>query len=222
MRVYLANHSSLELGYLQGKYGQIGWLLSPQSYGVTKQRAFMPMAFDNDAYSAYQNKTEWDEGAWYAMLDRMEKDKVNPEWVLVPDVVGDKKSTLANFFLYREAISRRGWPVAMAVQDFMVPQDIPCTVDVIFVGGTTSWKWKSLPMWAQAFSRVHCGRVNSLEKLETCRRWGVESVDGTYWFRFRKPEEYLQDLESFFKNEPTPQLELFNEGKLKTEGVNHE
>ena len=224
MRIYLANHSSLELGYLQGKYGQIGWLLSPQSYGVTKQRDFMPMAFDNDAYSAYQNQTEWNESAWYSMLDKMEKeipaDRV--EWVLVPDVVGDMRATLANFFLYREAISRRGWPVAMAVQDGMVPQDVPCTVDVIFVGGTTSWKWKSLPMWVGAFSRVHVGRVNSLQKLEISRRLGVESVDGTYWFRFRKPEEYLKDLESFFKNEPKPQLELFDEGKLKTEGVNHE
>ena len=224
MKIYLANHSSLELGYLQGKYGQIGWLLSPQSYGVTKQRDFMPMAFDNDAYSAYQNQTEWNESAWYSMLDKMEKeitaDRV--EWVLVTDVVGDMRATLANFFLYREAISRRGWPVAMAVQDGMVPQDVPCTVDVIFVGGSTAFKWKSLPMWVGAFSRVHVGRVNSLQKLEISRRLGVESVDGTYWFRFRKPEEYLKDFESFFKNEPKPQLELFDEGKLKTEGVNHE
>lgn len=219
MRIYLANHSSLELGYLQGKYGQIGWLLSPQSYGVTKQRDFMPMAFDNDAYSAYQNKTEWDEGAWLNMLDKMEKDKVKPEWVLVPDVVGNRQRTLENFFVYREAISRRGWPVAVAVQDGMVPQDISSTVDVIFVGGTTKWKWKSLSMWCQAFPRVHCGRVNSLEKLQICRRLGVESVDGTYWFRFMKPPEYLKDFELFFKNEPNPQLELELElleaGKLK-------
>ena len=221
MRIYLANHSSLELGYLQGKYGQIGWLLSPQSYGVTKQRDFMPMAFDNDAYSAYQNQTEWNESAWYAMLDKMEKDKVKPEWVLVPDVVGDKRRTLENFFVYREAISRRGWPVCFALQDGMVPQDIPCTVDTVFVGGTTKWKWSTLPMWCQAFPRVHVGRVNSLEKLEVCRRLqdefgSLESIDGTYWFRFRKPEEYLKDFESFFKNEPKPQLELFKEYKLVT------
>ena len=178
----------------------------------------MPMAFDNDAYSAYQNQTEWNESAWYSMLDKMEKeipaDRV--EWVLVPDVVGDMRATLANFFLYREAISRRGWPVCFALQDGMVPQDVPCTVDIVFVGGTTKWKWSTLPMWCQAFPRVHVGRVNSLEKLEVCRRLqdefgSLESIDGTYWFRFRKPSEYLKDFESFFKNEPKPQLELFND-----------
>ena len=200
MRIYLGNHSSLEFGYLQGKYGNMGWLLSPKSLPKTKLRDFIPVAFDNDAYSVKEGE-QWNEDAWFSMLDKLEKDKVKPEWVLVPDVVGDKRRTLANFFCYRTYISKRGWPVAMAVQDGMVPQDVPCTVDVIFVGGTTSWKWKSLPMWTQAFPRVHCGRVNSLEKLKLCKELGVESVDGTHWFRFRKPEEYLQDFISFFSED---------------------
>jgi len=200
MIIYLGNHSSLEFGYLQGKYGNMGWLLSPKSLPKTKLRNFIPVAFDNDAYSVKEGE-EWNEEAWYSMLSKMEKDKVTPEFVLIPDVVGDKRRTLENFFVYREAVSRRGWPVAMAVQDGMVPQDVPCTVDVIFVGGTTSWKWKSLPMWTQAFPRVHCGRVNSLEKLKLCKELGVESVDGTHWFRFRKPEEYLQDFINFFEDQ---------------------
>ena len=199
MIIYLGNHSSLEFGYLQGKYGNMGWLLSPKSLPKTKLRSFIPVAFDNDAYSVKEGE-EWNEEAWYSMLDKLEG-KVSPEFVLLPDVVGDKRRTLENFFVYREAVSRRGWPVAMAVQDGMVPQDVPCTVDVIFVGGTTSWKWKSLPMWTQAFPRVHCGRVNSLEKLKLCKELGVESVDGTPWFRFRKPEEYLQDFINFFEDQ---------------------
>ena len=204
MIIYLGNHSSLEFGYLQGKYGNMGWLLSPKSLPKTKLRSFIPVAFDNDAYSVKEGE-EWNEEAWYSMLSKMEKDKVTPEFVLIPDVVGDKRRTLENFFVYREAVSRRGWPVAMAVQDGMVPQDVPCTVDVIFVGGTTSWKWKSLPMWTQAFPRVHCGRVNSLEKLQLSKELGVESVDGTHWFRFRKPEEYLQDFISFFEDQKNEQ-----------------
>ena len=95
------------------------------------------MAFDNDAYSAYQNKTQWNEDAWYSMLEEMEKDEVNPEWVLIPDVVSDKVKTLGNYFLYREAVTRRGWKVAFAVKDGMVPQDVPYTADLVFVGGTT-------------------------------------------------------------------------------------
>jgi len=200
MIIYLGNHSSLEFGYLQGKYGNMGWLLSPKSLPKTKLRSFIPVAFDNDAYSVKEGE-QWNEDTWLKMLDKMEKDKVKPEWVLVPDVVGDKRATLANFFLYREAISRRGWPVAMSVCEGMKPQEIPSTVDIIFVGGKSSkWKFESLPMWTQAFPRVHVGRVNSLEKLKLCKELGVESVDGTHWFRFRKPEEYLQDFINFFEN----------------------
>ena len=209
MKIYLANITSLEVGYLQGKYGQMGWLLSPQSF-PHRLRHFMPMAFDNDAYSAYQNKTEWNEAVWLKMLEQMVERQVKPEWVLVPDVVGDKRRTLANFFLYREAISRRGWPVAFAVQDGMIPTDVPCTVDVIFLGGTTNWKWKSLPMWTGAFPRVHVGRVNSLEKLQICRRLGVESVDGTHWFRFKDAAQYCDEFIEFFENKESPQMELIS------------
>ena len=205
MIIYLGNHSSLEFGYLQGKYGNMGWLLSPKSLPKTKLRSFIPVAFDNDAYSVKEGE-QWDEDAWLKMLDKMEKDKVKPAWVLVPDVVGDKGRTLANFFCYRTHISKRDWSVALAVQEGMKPQDIPCTVDVIFVGGKSSiWKFESLPMWTQAFPRVHVGRVNSLEKLQLCKELGVESVDGTHWFRFRKPEEYLQDFISFFEDQKNEQ-----------------
>jgi len=209
MIIYLGNHSSLEFGYLQGKYGNMGWLLSPKSLPKTKLRSFIPVAFDNDAYSVKEGEV-WNEDAWYSMLDKLQERKVSPEFVLIPDVVGDKRRTLENFFVYREAVSRRGWPVAMAVQDGMVPQDVPCTVDVIFVGGTTSWKWKSLPMWVGAFSRVHVGRVNSLEKLQICRRLGVESVDGTHWFRFKDAAQYCDEFIEFFENKESPQMELIS------------
>jgi len=46
MIIYLGNHSSLEFGYLQGKYGNMGWLLSPKSLPKTKLRSFIPVAFD--------------------------------------------------------------------------------------------------------------------------------------------------------------------------------
>ena len=201
MIIYLGNHSSLEFGYLQGKYGNMGWLLSPKSLPKTKLRSFIPVAFDNDAYSVKEGEA-WNEEAWYSMLDKLEERKVSPEFVLLPDVVGDKRRTLENFFVYREAVSRRGWPVAISVCEGMKPQDIPCTADVIFVGGKSlKYKFDSLPMWCQAFPRVHCGRVNSLKLLHYCYEHGVESVDGTHWFRFRKPEEYLQDFISFFEDQ---------------------
>jgi hypothetical protein len=78
---------------------------------------------------------------------------------------------------------RYGWPLAIAVQDGMTPADIPANAEVIFIGGTTEWKWRSLPMWAQTGARVHVGRVNEVERLHICERWRVESVDGTGWMQ---------------------------------------
>ena len=211
MRIYLSNHSSPELHYLAGKFGKIGWLLTPEGFKVCKPRHWVPMAFDNGAWSAYQNGTEFDEQAWINMVENIAKEKINPEWVLIPDKVGDKVGTLAMFFKYRMYVSKHDWPVAFAVQDFMVPQDVPDSVDAIFVGGTDSFKYKSLPMWRQAFPDkiLHVGRVNSLEKLVVCEKNEVDSVDGTYWFRFKKADVWCEELEYFFTGEHKKQGELF-------------
>lgn len=198
MRIYLANHSSPTLHYLAGKYpGRIGWLLTPDSYKGCKLRSWIPVAYDNGAFSAYKNNTEWNEESWIEMMRNI---KGEPEWILAPDVVGNKDETLKTFYSLRYHIKRE-WPTAFAVQDGMVPQDIPCTVDVIFIGGTLEWKWKTLDMWCNAFPRIHVGRVNRPGRLRQCYEAGVESVDGTGWFR-RSPVEWQNELETFFKECP--------------------
>ena len=63
-------------------------------------------------------------------------------------------------------------------------------------------------MWANAFPRVHVGRVNTLTKLLSCERLNVESVDGTHWFRFRAPEEWMEDLVYFFEQRHQQQLTI--------------
>jgi hypothetical protein len=103
--------------------------------------------------------------------------------VLVPDVVADREATLAKWEQYAPVATRYGWPLAIAVQDGMTPADIPANAEVIFIGGTTEWKWRSLPMWANTRKRVHVGRVNEVDRLYICERWGVESVDGTGWMQ---------------------------------------
>lgn len=75
------------------------------------------------------------------------------------------------------------WRLAFALQDGMTPADIPDDAVVLFVGGTTKWKWRSLPTWASTGRRVHVGRVNEVERLLICERFGVESVDGTGWMK---------------------------------------
>jgi hypothetical protein len=65
----------------------------------------------------------------------------------------------------------------------MTPDDVPDDADIVFVGGTTEWKWKNILMWTKNFKRVHVGRVNSYGLLWKAHEAGAESCDGTGWFR---------------------------------------
>lgn len=184
MMVMPANHSSSIIHYWAGRFpGRIGWLVGPRAMPKTKLREWMPFALDNDAYSAWTSKTEWDEKAWISMLTHVKDSGLKPRWILVPDMVADKEETLKRWQRYSPVARSFGWPLAFAVQDGMTPADVPWDIDVIFVGGTTEWKWSVVPMWAKIARRCHVGRVNEGSKLVLCENLGVESVDGTGWMR---------------------------------------
>lgn len=144
------------------------------------------------------------------MLASVRAQGLAPRWVLVPDVVADRAATLEKWRQYAPVAARYGWPLAIAVQDGMTPADIPGNADVIFIGGTTEWKWRSLPMWASTGMRVHVGRVNEVERLEICERWRVESVDGTGWMRGTENGRQAQALVQWLagKLPPPPELAL--------------
>lgn len=184
MMLMPANNSSPTVHYIAGACpGRIGWLVGPSARLKTKLRTWMPFALDNDAYSAWTSGQPWDYSEWVEMLKWAAIAKTAPRWVLVPDVVGDRAATIGSWNKYAPSASDYGWALAFAVQDGMTPADIPPQASVVFVGGTTRWKWTSLPMWTSAFPRIHVGRVNTLDRLVLCERLGCESVDGTGWFR---------------------------------------
>lgn len=183
LMVMPANNASATVMGWAAKYpGKIGWLLGPSSIAKTKLRS-IPFALDNDAYAAFSNNTAWDESKWLQMLDSIKASGRSPLWVLVPDVVADKAATLARWRRYAPVAAAYGWPLAFAVQDGMTPADIPDHADVLFIGGTTAWKWQSLPVWSKTGRHIHVGRVNEVRRLFTCQRLKVKSVDGTGWFR---------------------------------------
>lgn len=65
----------------------------------------------------------------------------------------------------------------------MTPHDVPDDAEVVFVGGTTKWKWRNLRTWTDNFPRVHVGRVNSERLLWMAHESGAQSCDGTGWLR---------------------------------------
>ncbi len=204
------NNSSAVVHYWAGKYGNIAWLFGPGSLKKCKLRPWLPYAFDCDAFSAWQNQTDWDEQAFFDALDYLRLHYLKPSWVVCPDVVTNKKATLEKWDKYRDRVATYGWPVAFVVQDGMTPEDVPSNADLVFVGGSRSWKWRTVNTWADNFDRVHVGRVNSIDRVWLCHDLGVESVDGTGWFRDGDDSPRLMRIESYLKGDRPPRsMDMF-------------
>lgn len=214
MIVMPTNNSSMHLGWLAGRYpGRIGWLLSPDGY--RRPHEWMSYALDNGAFSAWKNGTEWDESAFMDMVRvvcgqcLMREIASRPLWVVVPDVVGNREATIERWQEWAPRLRDFEFPLAFAVQDGMTQADVPDDADVIFVGGTTEWKWRTALDWCRENERVHVGRVNSYRLLWSAHEAGAESCDGTGWFRGDKNQ--LAGLERYLEessNEGRPQQRL--------------
>lgn len=202
-----SNNTGFEAGKLFGMYpDRLGHLHSVDS--AREPKISVPWALDNGVFGAWQAKREWNEEPFYKYLETYSAWK--PMWAVVPDSVGNKDETLHMWDLHHQAVSAFGVPLAFAVQDGMTPADVPKIADVIFVGGTTSWKWRNLKTWTKNFPRVHVGRVNTYRLLWMAHEAGAESCDGTGWFRGCK--EQIEGLHQYLKeskpNQPHPQPKL--------------
>lgn len=182
MIVMPANNTGISVGWMAGRYpGKIGHLFSPGSQRGPFTREFgIEYALDNGAFALGE---DWEEGPWFKLLDWAKLSGQRPRWAIVPDVVGDRIRTLRKWEIYAPQLKRYGWPLAFAVQDGMTAEDVPSDAEVIFVGGSTEWKWATMEMWCKSFSRVHVGRVNAYRRLWQCHEAGAESCDGTGWTR---------------------------------------
>lgn len=194
-----SNCVGFNAGYLFGKYpGRLAHLHSVDRIAEPIQG--IPWALDNGVFGAYKAAKPWSEEPLYDFLDRYAAWK--PLWVVVPDWVGDRNETLRRWDQHAPALQAFGVPLAMAVQDGMIPDDVPNECSVVFVGGSTSWKWRSLPMWTSSFPRVHVGRVNTIKLLLQAENSGAESCDGTGWFRDPKRLAELTSYLSHDHNHP--------------------
>ena len=183
MIVFVAANSNPLLHYLAGKYpSKLGWIMSP-STRFFKPREWLPYCVDNGVYSAWSNKCQWDEEGFFMLLDRCHANRYKPDWIVVPDAIADKEKTLWLWNEYETKLRRYKTRLAFVAQDGMKPVDVPKSADLVFVGGTTEWKWRNAGLFVAQCPRVHVGRVNWWDKMEYCERIGVESIDGSGFFR---------------------------------------
>ncbi len=183
MIVMPSNNCGFDCGLLFGRFpGRLAHLHNPDR--LAEPKSGVPWALDNGVFGAWTAGKPWDERPFYAFLERYHIFK--PTFAVVPDVITNREETLAAWKIHAPTISLFKTPLAIAVQDGMTPCDLDNlepAPDVVFIGGSTSWKWRNLSTWTENFKRVHVGRVNSEKSLWAAHDSGAESCDGTGFFR---------------------------------------
>lgn len=172
------------VGWLAATYpGRIGWLLNATCWRQNPRKE-MPWAMDNGAFGAWIHKREWIETEFYRRA--LVRWYPPARWIAVPDVVTNRSATIANWKKHAPRLD--GFSLAFVVQDGMTAADVPENASVVFVGGSTEWKWSTVRGWCKDFPRVHIGRVNTERMLWMAHECGAESCDGTGWFRGNKAQ----------------------------------
>lgn len=181
---------------------RIGLLFSPNGKRSPKG---LPYALDNDRFSVWAKGKTWSKEAYYDFLVWAKSLPYPPAWAIVPDVVADPAATEKWWARWAPIVKEEfGYVLAVAVQDGMTPNSVrkmTPTPEVIFVGGTTHWKWRHLRKWTTEFPRVHVGRVNTIQLLWRAHRAGAESTDGSGWYhrkQYRQLVRYLEMTSSGF------------------------
>ena len=108
MMVMVSNQTGIEAGFLAATYpGLIGHIYSPR--GERGPWSFMPYALDNGAWPAHKNKRPWSEPEWRYLLQWAAMSGQRPLWAVVPDVVGNRDETLANWPKYVDRVRGYGF-----------------------------------------------------------------------------------------------------------------
>jgi len=150
-------------------------------------------ALDNGAWGCHQQLKPFDVDAFLWAFDRI---GANADWVVAPDIVGGGAESLALTRAWLPKLKHRR--VLIAVQDGMTPSQIaPLIVDGrgVFVGGSTDWKLKTLPMWGEFAQSVKCyfhvARVNTIRRFRACQFVGASSIDGSRASRWAMDADFL-------------------------------
>lgn len=141
-------------------------------------------AVDNGAWGCFRRGAPFDADAFRRTLDRWGD---GADWIVLPDVVAGGMASLDLSLSWMPELHRRQALMLLPVQDGMTAVDVrPHLAHPsvgLFVGGSTEWKWRTLPVWGalarEAGCHLHVGRVNSADAIRACVAHGAHSGDGT-------------------------------------------
>lgn len=195
--------------------GRLGHLISPGD-----QRGpwpWFPYALDNGAFACWEptsntfdgGKWQTAEAKWHRLIFWAQSVALRPRWAIVPDVPGNWGATIERWSRYAQHVQAASIPLAVAVQDGATVESVQSlspAPDVVCVGGSTEWKWKTAAMWAAAYPRTHLLRCNAPDKLYWLESIGYESCDGTGWSRGDRKQ--TEGLETWARSRAKPVKDL--------------
>ena len=151
------------------------------------RRGLPPLAYglDNGAWAAFRAGRDFDPSAFREVLRRW---GATAEWIVLPDIVAGGMASLALSLSWLDEVRAVGPRMLLPVQDGMGPDDVLPVLRReprlgVFLGGSTAWKWATLPVWGDVCrsvgARLHVGRVNTAAAIRACVAAGATSADGT-------------------------------------------
>ena len=154
----------------------------------------IPYGLDNGCFTHFKQKT------WERMLRECISIKM-PQFVALPDMVGDATRTLDLFTAFEKHTS--GLPRALVLQDGIGKHRIPWDkIAAVFIGGTDGFKISQEAFSAARSGKilqkwVHVGRINTVERMEDWLDL-ADSIDGSGVSRF---DYVLENLLRFLEGD---------------------
>jgi len=190
-----------KLGELLAKAG-IGVCVSP-----TTKKHFDSYAFyfiDNGAFRCWKRGEKFREKPFFNLIELSLKAEKKADFLVLPDLIGEGARSLEFSSSYAEKLKEAGIPFALALQDGMEEKEVEefvkaYNVKVLFVGGTTEWKWRTAKKWKTLAEKLsitcHVGRVPSSRRVKQAKKIGVHSIDTTaVLWEEKKMISYLKAL----------------------------
>lgn len=163
----------------------MGLLFNPFSGNLPVcSMGYKPFAIDNGCFIKGDRFRMSD---YLRYLDRFAPFASGCLFAVCPDVYPNAQATHELYCRYAPELRARGFPVAYVLQNGQESFPVPSDSEAVFVGGDTGWKVSIFAASVVADVRaarpgvhVHMGRVNSRQRYDLARRFGCDSVDGTF------------------------------------------
>jgi hypothetical protein len=148
---------------------------------------FERWGFDNQAFIAWRNGTEWNGDAYLKRLEAAMLANSDPYLAVTPDIVAAGLKSLHHSIDWRmNQLRDVDWPWYLAVQDGMTREDVKPYLHLfqgLFLGGSDAFK-STARRWADLSHdnglKFHYGRAGTPGKLVSAFKSGCDSCDSAF------------------------------------------